>query len=123
MKPLVYKEIQQRLESFDDTPNKVLRKVFGLPMIGQAAPAPTGGGLHVGGVLLKNGLKLRKRFKGRMLEAEVRNGAIHYNGRTYTSPSGAAVTATGTPVNGWRFWQYYDETSGAWKILSSLRGK
>ena len=119
----VYKAIQQRLESFTDNPNQVLRKIFGLEATQEKASPPPGQGIHVGGVHLKEGLKLRSRFKGRMLEAEVRNGKIHYDGREYTSPSGAAVAATGTSVNGWRFWQYLDGTSGGWRPLTVLRGR
>lgn len=120
----VYKQIQQRLESFTDTPNQVLRRSFRLGPTQEKPSPPPGEGLHVGGVHLKDGLKLRKRFKGRMLEAEVRNGKIYFNGRGYTSPSGAAVAAVGgTPVNGWRFWQYLDETSGGWRSLTVLRGR
>ncbi|MBW2020337.1 MAG: DUF2924 domain-containing protein [Deltaproteobacteria bacterium] len=119
----VYKQIQQRLESFSDTPNQVLRRIFGLKPTQEKPFTPPGEGLYVGGVHLKEGLKLRKRFKGRILEAEVRNGKIYYDGRAFTSPSGAAVAATGTSVNGWRFWQFFDETSGGWRTLTVLRGR
>lgn len=119
----VYKQIQQRLESFKDTPNQVLRRLFGLEPSDEKPSEARGDGLHVKGVHMRNGLNLRKRFKGRILEAEVRGDKIYYDGKSYTSPSGAAVAAAGTNVNGWRFWEYFDETAGGWKSLSDLRGR
>jgi len=117
----VYKAIQQRLESFNDTPNQVLRRVFGLEAKEGESLESQGVNMYVKGVILKDGLRLRKRFKGRMLEARVDNGKILYDGNTYPSPSGAAVAATGTNVNGWRFWEYFDDTSGVWRTLDYLR--
>lgn len=119
----VYKAIQQRLESFNDTPNQVLRRVFELEPIEEKSPESQGESMYAKGVLLKDGLRLRKRFKGRMLEARVENGKILHNGSMYTSPSGAAVAATGTSVNGWRFWEYFDDASGFWRSLDTLRRK
>ena len=119
----VYKAIQQRLQSFNDTPNQVLRRIFELEVAEESPSTPQGEGLYVKGVFMKNGLKLRKRFKGRMLEAVVEGNSIHYDGRRFNSPSGAAVYATETSVNGWRFWEYFDDSSGMWKSLSVLRGR
>lgn len=118
----VYKAIQQRLESFNDTPNQVLRRVLKLGETEERIPEiKKGQDMHIKGVVLKHGLKLRKRFKGSMLEAQVTNGKILFGGTMYPSPSGAAVAATGTSVNGWRFWEYCDENSGKWNALNRLR--
>jgi len=118
----VYKAIQQRLKSFNDTPNQVLRRIFRLEVAEKTPFETRGEGLYVKGVFLKNGLKLRKRFKGRMLEAMIEGNSILYDGRRFNSPSGAAVYATGTSVNGWRFWEYFDENRGIWRSLSVFRG-
>ena len=118
----VYKEIQKRLQSFKDTPNQVLRRVFKLEAKEDQIPIPQEGDLHVAGIVLKNGLKLRKIHKGKEHEAVVRNGKIEFNEKQFPSPSGAAVAATGYPVNGWRFWQFFDQVSGTWKLLDTLRG-
>ena len=117
----VYKEIQKRLESFNETPNQILRRVFELPAIVEESPREITSGLHLKGVHLIEGLKLRKKYKGRMLEAEVKDGHILYDGKSFTSPSGAAVEATGHSVNGWRFWEFFDESAGTWRPLSILR--
>lgn len=119
----VYKAIQQNLKSFNDTPNQVLRRIFGLSTTDEKSSVPQREAMYVKGALLKDGLRLQKRFKGRMLEATVENGKIIYDGRSYTSPSGAAGAATGKNVNGWRFWEYFDDTSGIWKSLDFLRPK
>ena len=114
----VNKEIQKRLETFNETPNQVLRRVFGLPAMEKKSPREITAGLHVKGVHLIKGLKLRKKYKGRMLEAEVKDDRILYNGKSFTSPSGAAVEATGHPVNGWRFWEFFDES--VWNLETAL---
>ncbi|MCG7854114.1 MAG: DUF2924 domain-containing protein [Methanosarcinaceae archaeon] len=119
----VYKAIQQRLKSFNDNPNQVLRRIFELKVADESPSTPQGEGLYVKGVFLKNGLKMRKRFKGRTLEATVEGNSILYDGRRFNSPSGAAVYATGTSINGWRFWEYLDDNSGMWRSLSVLRGR
>ena len=117
----VYKEIQQRLESFTDTPNQVLRRVFSLETAIEEPSQPLKGDLHIKGVVLKEGLKLSKAFKGQMFEAVVRDGRIDFKGKLYPTPSGAAVAAVGYNVNGWRFWDYFHDASGTWKPLNSLR--
>jgi len=119
----VYKAIQQNLKSFNDTPNQVLRRILGLPKTEEKSFMPQREGMYIKRAFLKDSLRLRKRFKGRMLEAIVENGTILYDGKPYPSPSGAAVAATGTSVNGWRFWEYLDDTSGVWKSLDVLRRK
>lgn len=67
-------------------------------------------------------LKLRRRFKGRMLKARVRrDGMVRLNGKTYTSPSLAAAAACGRRTcNGWKFWTY-ERAPGLWAPLNALR--
>jgi hypothetical protein len=79
------------------------------------------GGLMAKGIFLKNGLKFRRHYKGGWLEAEVRGGFIDFNNERFTSPSGAAVRAANGSVNGWRFWDFFDENDGTWKLLETLR--
>jgi len=117
----VYKAIQQRFISFSDTPNEVLRRVFGLEPTDNKPSNIQREGLYIQGVLLKNGLKLRRKYCGKLVEATVEKNHISYNGKEYTSPSGAARAVTENSVNGWVFWQYYDEKTRKWQILSKLR--
>ncbi|MBW2616452.1 MAG: hypothetical protein JRD02_09800, partial [Deltaproteobacteria bacterium] len=90
----VYKEIQNRLTSFRDTPNQVLRRVFKLtPSVGDREETNEGG-LMIKGVLLKNGLKLQNNYNGRLIEAVIKDNMIFCNGKMYPSPAAAARAET-----------------------------
>lgn len=67
-------------------------------------------------------IKLRVRFKGKVLIARVRrDGTILFGGKVYTSPSLAAKAACKRPsCNGWKFWQY-ERAPGDWVLLDELR--
>jgi len=72
---------------------------------------------------LSKPIKLRRRYKGRMLRANVRrDGVIRFNGRQYRSPSLAASVAMRrrTACNGWTFWTY-ERAPGDWVRLAELR--
>jgi hypothetical protein len=45
------------------------------------------------------------RYASRTVTATVTEGGIRFEGRTYTSPSGAARAITGGKVDGWIFWK------------------
>jgi len=123
----VHKEIELRRESFEDSPNDVLRRVFDLKakpdFITRSFPQiqSSSGDFSIKGVTLKDGLSLRKYSKGTQLQARVREGKIEFNGQFYSSPSAAASAATNTSTNGWVFWEYWDDKSNEWRILNSLR--
>lgn len=71
---------------------------------------------------VKSPLKLRVRFKGKLLHAHVRrDGRIRFKGVLYDSPSlaGAAACRRRT-CNGWRFWEY-ERARGDWVLLDELR--
>ena len=71
---------------------------------------------------LPTGIKLRHRFRdGRIVEAVVKDNYVLYDGRKYSSLSQAGIAATGYYVNGWRFWEYYDEDTGEWRKVDELR--
>lgn len=80
-------------------------------------------GLVVKNILLKNGLKLNQKYKGEVITAEVIDGYIVCNNQKFTSPSGAAVSITGSSINGWRFWNYFDENNKNWKLLETLKSE
>jgi hypothetical protein len=120
----VYKAIIHHSNYINEPANDVLKRVFNLKkevFSEQNKVTSELGGLNVKGVFLKSGLKLQKHFKGTLFEAIVRNGYIEFNKKRYTSPSGAAVIAAQGSVNGWRFWNFFDETDNKWKILETLR--
>jgi hypothetical protein len=118
----VYKEIQSRLTSFRDSPNQVLRRVFNLaPSSEEDILETKEGGLIIKGVLLKNGLKLRKNYKGRLIEAVIKDNMFFCNGKIYPTPAAAARAETNTSINAWTWWQYFDDASGSWKSFNELR--
>jgi hypothetical protein len=71
---------------------------------------------------VKGPLKLRVRFKGKLLRAQVRrDGRIRFAGTLYDSPSVAGAAACQRKsCNGWRFWEY-ERARGDWVLLDELR--
>ena len=67
-------------------------------------------------------MKLRARYKGRILSARVRrDGSIRFRDKVYRSPSQAgAVACKRRSCNGWAFWQY-ERAPGDWIPLNELR--
>ena len=122
----VYKVIINNSKHFNESANDVLRRLLNISS-SQVTSIVSNVQTNTGGLMVKNvflpaGMKLRKYFKGSLLQAEVHDGFIEYNGKRYTSPSGAAVDAAGGSVNGWRFWEYLDTKSNTWKVIDTLKG-
>lgn len=68
-------------------------------------------------------LRLRARYKGKLLKARVlRNGSISFSGKRYLSPSMAACAALPhrRAINGWYFWTY-ERAPGDWVRLREMR--
>ncbi len=67
-------------------------------------------------------IKLRARFKGKIIKAKARrDGLIRFGGKTFSSPSQAAAKACRRRTcNGWRFWTY-ERAPGDWIRLNELR--
>lgn len=68
-------------------------------------------------------LRLRARYKGKVLKARVlSNGVISFAGNRYQSPSMAARAALPhrRAINGWHFWTY-ERAPGDWVRLKELR--
>ncbi|MDD5335585.1 MAG: DUF2924 domain-containing protein [Rhodoferax sp.] len=122
----VFKELTARRRSEEMTENEVLREVLGLtkPALSSKAliAANTGGVAWVSkGVSFPHGTEFRATYKGQQFTAIVKNGALVMNGKRFTSPSSAAVSITGNPVNGWRFWECLPPGSTKWKLAADLR--
>ncbi len=67
--------------------------------------------------------KIKATYKGREYFASVRSdGMIEYEGGVYNSPSHVASMIAKRAVNGWTFWRYQD-SSGEWKLIDTLRKK
>jgi hypothetical protein len=75
-----------------------------------------------GGATLPEGTKLQKFLKKKKVDAVIHNGAIFVNGEYHQSPSAAAMAVNGgVNVNGWDFWEYFDEVTLQWNKLDILR--
>jgi hypothetical protein len=101
----VHKELEKRRNSFDESYNEILLRVFRLTPRKTAEELPSNKKLKTRGGILTEGIKLRAIYKGVTYHAEVIDGQILYQGAMYSSPSSAATAVTGTPVNGWTFWE------------------
>ncbi len=124
-------EIRRLSTLFDATEDALLRRLLKMPETRDAliprkeVPKPQGsnGLLTREGLTLPAGTKLRRTYKGREYRARVDSGGIVVEGLNskFTSPSLAAVAITRYPVNGWRFWEYFDEKRQMWLPLDNLR--
>ena len=122
----VFKAITARRSSEDVTENDVLREVFGLPRQASATtpsrrvPADSADWVAKG-VRFPAGTEFRAIYKGQTYLARVEGGALVLDGKRYDSPSPAAVSITGSAVNGWRFWEARLPGQSGWKMIESLR--
>ena len=67
--------------------------------------------------------EIRLRYKGISYKAIVKkDGSILFEGKTYTSPSGAGRAIKGRATNGWTSWTCKN-TAGQWVELDTLRKK
>lgn len=125
--------IESHRISFEETPNEILKRILKnkntiedvfIPIdIENRIMNINNIGLFWKDTLLKNGLVLRKKFKGKLHYAKIENNQIVINNKSFHSPSAAAVELTNTSQNGWIFWEYFDEEKSTWKILDNLRKK
>jgi hypothetical protein len=71
--------------------------------------------------LFQAGTELRAKFKGTDYTATVdEEGRIHSRGKTFNSPSMAAIEIVGHSKDGWLFWNYQDKDAN-WVKLDKLR--
>lgn len=121
----VYKALMLRRPSEDVTENDVLRDLLQLPRkkgpSTAAAAGPAPGDWVAKGVRFPAGTEFRAHHKGQTYLGRVEAGALMLNGKPYDSPSAAAVSITGSPVNGWRFWEARLPGEAGWKMIESLR--
>ena len=121
----VFKALTLRHPSEDVTENDVLRELLGLSARRPVKPVgndPTQGDWVVKGATFAAGTEFRATYKGQTYLARVENGALVLNGQSFNSPSAAAVSITGNPVNGWTFWEFRLPGRTTWQIIKALRG-
>jgi hypothetical protein len=67
------------------------------------------------------GTELRAVYKGQTYLGRVNAGAPELGGKKFDSPSAAAMSITGHPINGWIFWKCRLPGHGKWAELRALR--
>jgi hypothetical protein len=120
----VFKAITVRRPSEHVSENDVLREVLGLagkkPATAQPV-VPEAGDWMTKGVRFPAGTEFRATYKGQTYLGRVEAGALVLNGKRFDTPSAAAMSITGNPVNGWTFWQARLPGQAGWKMIKSLR--
>ena len=128
----VHKLIETERQSFAETPNAVLRRLFKLGRPSQSEGGTDSGDPRRGawtskGVTLPEGTELRMTYRGREHRGVIRDSAWLVEGVRYKSPSaaagGVARTKSGAPpsLDGWKYWQVKRPGDAGWIALSSLR--
>lgn len=121
----VFKALTLRRPSESVTENDVLRQLLGLPPSKHPAttiaggPAP--GDWVTKGVRFPAGTEFRASYKGQTYLARVESGALVLNGQRFDTPSAAAMSITGNPVNGWTFWECRLPGQASWRMIKTLR--
>ena len=121
----VFKQLTVRRATESVSYNDVIRELLGLGQ-GKASTAkettgPSPDDWVAKGVRFTAGSEFRASYKGRVHTGRVEGGALAVNGQRYDSPSAAAVSVTGSPVNGWRFWECRLPGKSTWQLIESLR--
>ena len=123
----VFKALTLRRPSEDVSENDVLRELLGLPArlrggpLARSQALPAAGEWVTKGVRFPPGSEFRAAYKGQTYLARVDNGALALQGKRYETPSAAAMSITGNPVNGWTFWEARLPGQAGWKMLKSFR--
>lgn len=99
----VHKAIELERRGFDEAPNTALRRLLGIaPAENEesvaretvAAPSAAGrpwvGKGHSTGLTLPHGTELQMDYNGQRFTGRVDNGALVFEGQSFSSPSGAA---------------------------------
>ncbi len=121
----VFKELTVRRRSEAMTENEVIREILGLSKPATHAKVATAGGGGMPwvskGVVFPHATEFRATYKGQQHTGTVQNGALVVNGKRFSSPSAAAISITGNPVNGWMFWECLMPGTTKWKTISEFR--
>ena len=120
----VYKQLTLRRDSEEVTYNDVIRDLLGLKFDQSNLTEKneiSGLDWITNGVRFPNKSEFRATYKGKIWNAAVENGGLLYAGEKYESPSAAAMTITGGPVNGWRFWECRLPGKSSWQLIDKLR--
>jgi hypothetical protein len=120
----VFKKITSLRETEQITPNDVLRELLNLPKRNKnIIDVSAGKSWMVKGVSFPHGTEFSAIYKGQEYKAIVDNGALLIKNKRFFSPSLAAVSITGYPVNGWNFWKCKMPGKQNWDLIESYRNQ
>jgi Protein of unknown function (DUF2924) len=121
----VYKQLTMRRTTEDVSYNDVVRGLLGLVLDNAISlpgkDSPSSEDWIAKDVRFPVGTEFRARYKGKVHTARVAGGALVLAGRSYTSPSPAAMSITGSSLNGWDFWECRLPGKTTWQLMNSLR--
>ena len=115
----VFKQLTVRRATEDVSYNDVIRELLGLEQVNAKGPSPND--WVAKGVRFPADTEFRANYKGQIRTGRIEGGALTVDGKRYESPSAAAVAITGSPVNGWRFWECRLPGKPTWQFIESLR--
>ena len=121
----VFKQLTVRRATEEVSYNDVIRELLDLGQVkanaAKQSSGPSPDDWIAKGVRFPAGTEFRANYKGQIRTGRVESGALTVNGKRYVSPSAAAVAVTGSPVNGWRFWECRLPGKSSWQFIESLR--
>ncbi len=127
----VFKALTLRRPAENVTENDVLRELLGLSPAHRSPNASRMASVIVPpldpdrwlskGVRFPAGTEFRAHYKGETHLARVEKGALVLGGKRYDTPSSAAMAITGSPVNGWTFWECRMPGQGDWRMIKAMR--
>ena len=129
----VHKRIELARQSFEESPNDVLRRLLGVgdsPVAFVSVPkaeGPIGKAWSGKGVELPHGTLLRMEYNGKVHSGVIENGVWSVEGTESASPSDAAASVARTKegskpsLNGWNYWQVKRPTDRTWRPINALR--
>lgn len=121
----VFKQLTVRRETEEVSYNDVIRELLGLGQAeaGHIVEIATSSASDwvAKGVRFPSETEFRANYKGQIRTGRIENGMLVVNGKSYDSPSAAAVAITGSAVNGWRFWECRLPNKASWQLIENLR--
>jgi hypothetical protein len=128
----VHKRIEIARETFEESPNDVLRRLLGIGVHPQTpasavADKPVGKAWFGKGVELPHGTEVRMQYNGKVHLGLIDNGVWKVEGTNSGSPSDAAGSVARTKeggkpsLNGWNYWFVKRPTDRTWRPISSLK--
>lgn len=121
----VWKRLTNELQDPLDTYNNVIRRLLRLetttPDVQEAQTGDSRAWTPIQGVSFPAGTEFRATYKRQTCTGKVEGGKLVVNGKKHKSPSGAAMSITKSPVNGWTFWEYCLPGDDAWKPIDARR--